>query len=102
MRGTPDQLKTAFQSMKLTDAQIWIVQLCGYQINPRWLVTPLPEGTKAVQQQEARASLVALLGKDFGSDLLAWHQALKASQAYGEKYWHERFDRIIESIATSK
>ena len=102
MRGTPEQLNKTLQSMKLTEPQKWMVQLCGYQINPRWLVTPLPEETKAIQQQKARASLVALLGKDFGSNLLDWHQALKGSQAYGERYWHERFDRIIESISTSK
>lgn len=100
MRGNPEQLKKTLQSMKLSDAQKLIVQLCGYQINQRWFVSKLSEHEVASKQNEARKLLRSLLLEDFGDDALKWHRALKQRGFYGEDYWVQRFDQIVEEIAT--
>ena len=88
--------------MKLSDAQKLIVQLGGHQINHRWFVKRLSEQEAAARQKEALEALRSLLLEDFGDGIMSLHRALKQRGLYGQDYWAERFDRIVEDLAASQ
>lgn len=65
--------------MRLTPAQIAVHLICGQA------PLPLQHHYESLEDQlrEGRMALVKLTGRDFGYDLLAWHDHLKESREGG-------------------
>lgn len=99
--------------MRLTPAQIAVRSICGERL-PR-----VPAVSLRDRIQIGHDSLVSLTGKDYGYDLLAWHDHLKESREGGYTYgrnivlprimqaalespvWHEAVKGLIRDTSAS-
>jgi len=69
----------------MTPAQIGVELICGNEL-PRFGEAGLENVTLAERIEKGRKWLVEVSGKDFGYDLVAWHDYLKESRS-GSYTW---------------
>src|SRR5262245_32750237 len=87
---------TRATTMRLTPAQIAVRLICG-ELLPHRDGEPLP-----LRVQQGHDLLVSITGKDFGYDLVAWHNHLKESRQGGYTYGRNvTMPRIMQSALGS-
>jgi hypothetical protein len=91
------------RSMRLTPAQIGVELIFVKRLSQFAEATFGGEATMAQRIRRGHDLLVSMSGKDFGYDLVAWHQYLKESRDGGYTYGRNIIlPRIMESALASK
>jgi hypothetical protein len=82
---------------RVTPAQMYMLQLAGYTIDYSKRHIKLSQSDEECKKcmRQGYISLCQLIGKNFGYDLAAWHEALKAEKESG--YTHPYAFRSVSA-----